>query len=139
MNAIVVDASFAGLIILPDETTPELASALGDRLAEHPNLVPAHWHLEIASLLLKAQRQRRISTLAIALEILGGWRIEIDREGAASAWTETLALAQEHRLTAYDAAYLELAVRRRAALASVDGALVKAARGIGVDVLTAPE
>lgn len=139
MTSIVVDASFAGLIVLPDETTPELALDLGDRLAEHENLVPAHWHLETASLLLTAQRRKRISTFADALEILRSWRITVDGEGAASAWTSTLALAQKHGLTAYDAAYLELAIRRGVVLATVDGALVSAARKAGVDILTAPQ
>ena len=59
----------------------------------------------------------------------------VDPETDAQAWGRTRQLSIEHDLTSYDAAYLELALRRRRPLASRDAALVKAGRSAGLDVL----
>jgi predicted nucleic acid-binding protein len=66
---------------------------------------------------------------------LAGLPIGIDEETAGRAWRETLALAEIHRLTLYDAAYLELAVRRSLPLATFDAALRTAAVTAGVPLL----
>ncbi len=63
--------------------------------------------------------------------------IEVDADCIKAAWSETTRLAQQHTLTIYDAAYLELAVRRRLPLASLDRALRKAAVKLKVKVLPA--
>ncbi len=60
--------------------------------------------------------------------------IEIDDETDQRAWSATLRLAERHKLTLYDAAYLELADRRALPLASLDAALCAAAASIGVRV-----
>ena len=57
--------------------------------------------------------------------------IESDKETEVYAATTTLALGRKHRLTSYDAAYLELAMRRGAALATLDKNLRKAGPGRG--------
>jgi predicted nucleic acid-binding protein len=55
-------------------------------------------------------------------------RIEVDTEGMAKAWSASVQLAEKHGLTVYDAAYLELAQRRRLKIATIDNALFEAAR-----------
>jgi hypothetical protein len=69
------------------------------------------------------------------LNSFGALPIEVDRETLTRAWLDTLALARAHRLTVYDAAYLELAARRALPLASLDEDLTAAAKKIGVAVL----
>jgi predicted nucleic acid-binding protein len=66
-----------------------------------------------------------------SLRRLARLRIAVDAETDRHAWSAT----REHDLTVNDAAYLELAIRRREALASGDGALVRAARKVGLEVL----
>jgi len=87
--------------------------------------VPALWLWETANALVQAERRGRISPAAIRtyLGLLEGLPISIDQPSTASAWHDSLALDRSHRLTSYDAAYLELALRRGLSLATCDKAL----------------
>jgi predicted nucleic acid-binding protein len=101
--------------------------------------VPSLWHLEIANVLALAERRGRIfpaesAELIALLEML---EIVVDGETSVRAFTRRLDLAREERLTAYDAAYLELAMRLGVPLASKDGDLCDAAERLGVNVLRA--
>jgi predicted nucleic acid-binding protein len=69
------------------------------------------------------------------LQRLGRLQIIVDPETDMQAWGRTRQLSTEHDLSVHDAAYLELALRRRRPLASRDAALIKAGRKIGLDVL----
>jgi predicted nucleic acid-binding protein len=131
MPGLVVDASVAAAWLLPDEATPLTDAAL-DATATSDVWVPALWLLEIGNLLLSAQRRRRIDDVKRRQLVLSAsaLRLRVDRE--AVAMTDLDALAALHRLTAYDATYLELAVRRRLALATLDIELAAAARRAGV-------
>ena len=102
-----------------------------------PAHVPALWLWETANVLVQAERRGRISPAAIRtyLGLLEGLPISLDQPSTASAWHDTLALARSHRLTSYDAAYLELALRRGLPLATRDKALQAAARLEGVALL----
>ncbi len=136
MTPIVVDASITGIVLLSDEissrSTPILAQLLAADLA-----FPAHWPLEVASLLVKAARRTRLRDedreirLVVAEQLFTAGMLY---QAAAPRIIFDLALATE--LTAYDAVYLELALRLDATLATNDDALIAAARGRGVDVLT---
>jgi predicted nucleic acid-binding protein len=96
--------------------------------------VPALWHLELANVLVGAQRRGRIDQAGIEafLSHLTSYAISVDVETIARAWTKTLDLAVRHGLSAYDAAYLELALRRDLPLATKDRTLINAARRAGV-------
>jgi predicted nucleic acid-binding protein len=127
----VVDASISAAWLLPDEATPLTEAAL-DATATHDIWVPALWVLEMSNLLLRAQRRRRINAdkrLELAAAA-AGLRLRIDRE--AVALTRIDELAAEHKLSAYDARYLELALRRRLPLATCDEALAAARVAAGV-------
>ncbi len=121
---IVIDASIAIAWLLGEKT-------LVDRV------VPVHWRLEIANALNQSERSRRLSTVDVVsyLTALRELPLSVDAQTGERAWTETLALAQDHLLTVYDAAYLELAQRRALPLASLDGQLAEAARSVGVEVI----
>ena len=136
--AIVVDASSAIAWIMPDERHASHAPLLR-RIGDEGAIVPGLWPIEVANVLLFAERRRRISAAdrVEALRFLNELPIEIDSETAAQAWGATLGLAERFRLTLYDAAYLELAQRRGLPLASLDRDLRKAGRALGLDVLGA--
>jgi predicted nucleic acid-binding protein len=67
--------------------------------------------------------------------LLQGLPVEIDDGSSREAWSGSLTLSRKHQITVYDAAYLELAVRRSLPLGSLDAALRKAAKGEGVKLL----
>jgi predicted nucleic acid-binding protein len=129
--AFVVDASVSAAWFLPQESTARTEAAL-QATATHDVWVPALWLLEVGNLLLSAQRRKRITAdkrreLAVAAAAL---RLEVDREPVTI--TALDALAARHGLGAYDAAYLELAIRRRLPLATLDEALLTAMTQAGV-------
>jgi predicted nucleic acid-binding protein len=135
---IVVDASVALAWIYPDERDVIADQAL-DVVVQSSGLVPAIWHLEVANSLAQSIRRGRVTTSErdLALADLSRLDIEVDPETNRQAWTVTLALAEQFSLTVYDAAYLELAHRRRLPLASLDKELRAAAGEVGVELLGA--
>jgi predicted nucleic acid-binding protein len=84
--------------------------------------VPALWHLELGNVLLGAKRKGRIDQAGIEkfFATLQLYDIEVDGETMGCAWSKTIGLAETHALSVYDAAYLELALRRGLPLASLD-------------------
>jgi predicted nucleic acid-binding protein len=104
-------------------------------------VVPAHWPLEIANGILMARRRGRVTDFQVRefIEDLAALPIEVQPASAPAAWPEILRLAQKHRLTAYDAAYLELAQRTGLPLATLDGDLRKAALDAGAELMEAQE
>jgi predicted nucleic acid-binding protein len=134
----VLDASVALAWCFTDEASAA-ADRLLDRLETERAAVPAIWHLEVANVLVLSERRRRISRAETAefiarLQVLA---IEADGEAASLAFTQILDLARDKRLTAYDAAYVELAMRLGVPLASKDRRLCHAAEGLGIVVLNA--
>lgn len=136
MTALVIDASVAIAWCIEDEVSPAIDAVL-DEVRDKGALVPSIWHLEVANAILQAEMRHRLDRPGATrrLELLSELPIEIDAETEARAWRDTVALARSERLTAYDAAYLELALRMGLPLASLDTALVKAAKRLGTIVL----
>ena len=138
MTDLVLDASVALGWCFKNEATEAGDRVLG-RLAAEEAYVPAIWHLEIANVLALSERRRRITPARSAefIALLETLAIVVDEETAPRAFGRVLDLAREERLTAYDAAYLELAMRLGLPLASKDGDLCNAAERVGVSVLRA--
>jgi predicted nucleic acid-binding protein len=136
MKAFVLDCSATLPWIFGSEATGDSKRLLDSLAAGGIAWVPALWHLELSNVLLGAQRKGRIDQAGIEafLGALDTFEIEVDAETMTAAWTRTLALAREHGLTTYDAAYLELALRRGIPLATRDGALAEAVRRAGARV-----
>jgi predicted nucleic acid-binding protein len=132
----VLDASVPLAALLPGEAYAASAVALLARVTVETAIVPLIWRVEIANAVLVAERRLRFgpSEAAAALRHLNILPIDTDPETNAHAWNTTITLARRHRLSLYDACYLELALRRRLPLASFDAALVAAARAEGVAV-----
>jgi predicted nucleic acid-binding protein len=132
----VIDCSLAMAWLFKDEATPKTADLL-NRLARETALVPAWWFIEITNVLALAERKGRITRAQSEAFIadLGRLELEADDEAPVRAFTHLLALCRTHRLTSYDAMYLDLAVRRRLPLATLDNDLRKAAKQLGVRLL----
>ncbi len=99
---------------------------------------PAHWSLEVANILWNGERRRRISAgdAADFIATLEDLAVVMDTETSRRAWSDTYALAREEKLTTYDAAYLELALRLQATLVSKDADLLRAAKRRGVPTIS---
>ena len=124
----VIDASIAVAWILEDEQS-ELADRVIDSLVSKTAAAPSLWSLELANILIVAERRGRIDAakrrlLAQGLQDLGVVEISWSQ---ARVFGEVLSLAVKHRLSSYDASYLELAQRLSLPLASLDYDLRKAA------------
>ena len=136
MTAFVLDASIALAWCFADEATPA-TDALLDRLADEEAAAPALWRLEVANALAMAKRRGRLSVVGLtrSVSLLQRLALSIDSEGAERAFRELLDLARAERLTVYDAAYLELALRLGLPLASKDAKLRKVGAGLGLALL----
>ncbi len=134
MGGFVIDASTTLSWCFADEATP-WTEALLDRLQDGEEVfVPAHWPTEVMNGLVMAVRRSRIDLdrLARFASDLSSLPIRIEPPHAPAAWSAVLEVATKHRLTIYDAAYLELAQRTGLPLATLDADLRKAASAEGV-------
>jgi predicted nucleic acid-binding protein len=132
----IIDCSITMAWCFPDEATAQSA-AVQDRLENETALVPAHWFLEVTNVLAIAEKRKRITAPKSAefLSLLATLDIEVDNETPARAFAHLLPLCRSRRLTSYDAAYVELALRRRLPLASLDNDLRTAGKALGIAVL----
>ncbi len=117
-----------------EDECDEYADAVLDGLMGGSAIAPSIWPLEVANVLLVAERRGRLqpSDTPRFVELLGSLPIEVDEVSLGRATGAILALGREHALSSYDAAYLDLAIREAVPLASRDQTLVEAARSCGV-------
>ncbi len=137
MNLLVLDASMALSWLLPDEAG-ESSIAVQSKVAEAESVwVAGHWRLEVANSICMAERRKRLDAAGVAqaIGLLTQLPVMVDPETNEHATAETLSLARQHTLSAYDSAYLELALRRGATLATLDGPLRTVAKKLGVPIL----
>ena len=125
---ICVDASVLATFALPDESPSDAEKS---RLRSSDVVIPALCRLEFLNILVVNERRGRLRAAdsQIALDWFADLGAQVDADGDLQV---TLDLARRHRLTAYDAAYLELALRRRLPLLTRDAVLATAARAEGV-------
>lgn len=139
-DAFVVDASMAFAWVKPSQASAD-SDALLERIEQGATVVvPPLWFLEVANGLLVAQRRKLLtaSERTRALDRLSGLPLTVDDGDARIAFSRTSALADEHGLSLYDAAYLEVALRRALPIASRDEALLAAAARAGATRLGGP-
>jgi predicted nucleic acid-binding protein len=134
--SLVVDSSVTLAWVYAEETTEAISEVLV-RLTDRGAWVPALWKLEVANVLEMGVRRGRHDAAFrdAALADLTVLPISLDEETDRQAWGATVRLASRHRLTTYDAAYLELAQRRGLPLATLDKELRGAAALEGVVLL----
>lgn len=132
----VLDCSIAMAWCFEDEAT-EFTDSVLEELAQGSAKVPSIWFLEVANVLAISERRGRTNQAKITqfLRLLGSLPITVDAKTGEKAFTDVLTLARTHKLTSYDAAYLELALREGLALATLDEELKRVASKLGVTIL----
>jgi len=137
VSLFVLDASIVLTWCFPDGEAQK-AEKISERitLGDKPT-VPAFWRHEVLNALLVGEKRKRLTNELIQafIEDLERLPTEIDTPAAETVFHSTQDLCRRHGLTAYDAAYLELAMRNRVALATADGALERAARAEGIEIV----
>ena len=138
MSAFVLDCSIAMAWLFEDQAdaeTDHLLKMLRDNGGDA--IVPSLWRLELGNALTQAERHGKTTAaqVATALELVRNLPIITDAETDSRAFSEILSLARATSLTTYDAAYLELAMRRGLPLATRDKALIRAAHKVTVETL----
>ncbi len=134
--SLVLDSSSALSWFLPGQLTASLHELLV-RVEEHGAWVPRLWYYEVANGLQTGIRAGRVtaSFREKTLADLAILPIDTDEVSDQMVWTVTARLATSHGLTIYDATYLEIAMRRRLPLATLDLQLRAAATAEGVPLL----
>jgi predicted nucleic acid-binding protein len=134
--SLVLDSSVTLAWVYSEEASQAVSRVL-DLVNSNGAWVPSLWRLEVANILeMGVRRGRHDAAFRDAtLADLSLLPVSTDSETEKQAWGATLRLAERHRLTLYDAAYLELAQRRSVALASLDGDLRVAAQAEDVALL----
>jgi predicted nucleic acid-binding protein len=128
----VVDASI--VVAWAFDEVNVAASGARERMRREPAVAPALWWFEVRNALVQGERRGRFTELRTArfLRNISRLAITVDR---APSEPGVLTLARRHRLTVYDAAYLELALREALPMATLDEALASAARAEGVSLV----
>jgi predicted nucleic acid-binding protein len=135
----VLDCSVTMAWCFGDEATA-YTDGVRDCLAEKRAVVPSIWPLEAANATLMGERRKRLDEARGQrfFVLLAALPIVVDSETSSRAFGDIVHMARTHQLSAYDAAYLELAIRRGLPLACNDGKLRNAALAAGVALFTPP-
>jgi predicted nucleic acid-binding protein len=138
-DGFVLDCSVTMAWCFDDEATP-YTDSVRDCLTDMRAVVPSIWSLEAANATIMGERRKRLDEARsrrffVLLEALP---IILDEETGTRAFRETVTLARSYQLSAYDASYLELAMRRGLPLACLDGKLRTAAGAVGVMLFSPP-
>lgn len=134
--SLVLDSSVTLAWVYQEETTSPVDEVF-EKLSQAGAWVPALWRLEVANVLQMGVKRRRhgIDFRDSAFSDLALFPIHVDPETDRHAWSATSRLADLRGLTLYDAAYLELAIRRGLPLATLDQDLRAAATSESVQLL----
>ena len=137
ISRLVLDASVALAWCFPDESTPGAERLLDSMAGGSTAIVPAIWPFEVANAMLTAERQKRLSMAQVTAALRNLALLPIAVAGVQLEFIlgSVLAVARQSQLTAYDAAYLELALREALPLATLDDRLRRAARNAGVSLV----
>ncbi len=134
-DGLVVDCSVTMAWCFGDEATPH-TDGIRDSLAVAAAVVPSIWSLEVANATIVGERRKRLDVARSRrfITLLESLPITVDEETGSRAFGDINHLARTYQLSVYDAAYLELAIRRGLPLACLDGKLKTAATAAGVSL-----
>lgn len=138
MSRFVLDNSVVMAWYFEDEANAYTAAIL-EAMAAGEAMVPSIWPLEVANVLLVGEKRGRSTEARTSrfIALLEALPIRVDAATSQHALSSILTLAREQRLSAYDAAYLDLAMREGVPLATQDQALRRAAEACGVELMAA--
>jgi predicted nucleic acid-binding protein len=138
MTAFVLDNSVAmrWLLVSNKVSDQRYAELVLRSLANAEAVVPNLWHLEAANVLLSAANRKELEISAVERFTvqLENLPITVDTLTSNQVFGHTMSLAKAYRLSSYDAAYLELALREHLPLATLDKHLLKAARRSDIEI-----
>ena len=135
-KSFVIDTSVVITWCFKDEAS-QYADSVLDSLEHFTAIAPSIWPLEVGNVLLAAERKNRLSEadsirfIALLFEL----PISVDQEPPERMIKEIFALAREHKLSAYDASYLDLAMKRGIPIATLDNRLMKTAKRSNVSIM----
>jgi predicted nucleic acid-binding protein len=134
---LVIDASVALAWCFPDERAEQAGWVL-DELRQRRGMVPGIWPLEVTNAILAGERRKRVIAADVSrfFALLSQLSLAVDVTTARQSFADILPLARAHGLSAYDASYLELAMREGCTLATLDAKLRRAAKASGVAVFS---
>jgi predicted nucleic acid-binding protein len=135
-GSFVIDNSVVMSWCFKDESS-RYADTILDSLVESTAVVPSIWPLEVANVLLVAERKKRLSEADSIrfITLLSQLPISVEQVQSESVMIEILALAREHKLSSYDASYLNLAMSKGLPIATLDKGLRSAAKKAQVPIL----
>ena len=136
MNSFVVDNSVVISWCFKDETN-KYGDAVLDRLTKSTAIVPPIWPLEGVNVLLVAERRNRLKQVDSVrfITLLSQLPIVVEHERPGEKMKDLLALVKANHLSSYDAAYLDLAMRKDCPIATLDKKLIEAAKKVNVTIL----
>ena len=134
----VLDASVTVARCFDDESATFTEGILDLLSAGAEGIAPGIWPLEVANALLVAERRKRISVAQVTalLGRIAQLPVSIETIEPDRAFSQVLSVARQHQLTEYDAAYVELALRKGLPLATLDHTLRQAARMAGIRLVS---
>ena len=132
-NDFVVDNSIVMAWFFDDEATT-FTDSVQDLLVYNTAFVPSIWSLEVVNVLIVAERKKRISTADSThfLALVSQLPIKVEQTEPAIAFHNILFLARKYQISSYDASYIELAIRKGLPVASLDKAIVGAAKDLNI-------
>jgi predicted nucleic acid-binding protein len=135
-DRLVIDNSIVMAWCFEDEASA-YTDAIQELLVDNTAVVPAIWPLEVANVLLVAERKKRISKVDSGhfVALLSQLPIEVEPADSDRVFHDVLSLARQHQLSSYDASYLDLAIRKGVPIASLDKAIIRAAKEIKVHLI----
>ena len=132
----VLDCSVTMAWCFEDESN-DYTDAILENLENTTAIVPTIWPLEVANVLLLSKKNKRITEVQSAgfIDALSALPIVVDQSTTSRAMHSIFVLAGQSGLTIYDAAYLELAIREKIPLLTLDKGLIKAAKKLCIPIV----
>ena len=136
-NDFIIDNSVVMAWCFEDETSLFADVVLG-KLEFSTGFVPAIWPLEVCNVLLVAERKGRITEAGITrfITLLDELPIVVEQESPERMFKEIFTLGREHKLSSYDASYLDLSMRKGLSIATLDKNLIAAAKACGIPLFS---
>lgn len=130
----IIDCSFSSALFLPDEKSDRISNFFADLSNDDEIFVPALWWFELTNVFTVCVRRGRLnySDVVNILSLFDDLKLITDVEFGPEYSKELYKLSQLYKLSAYDAAYLELAIRKNGTLNTLDDNLNQAAKSAGI-------
>lgn len=136
MTGFVIDASVTLTYLLGQDEGAAYANAAMEALGESGGVVPNIWPSEVANAAIEQERRGRLGSAQVDRLLRAASRLPVEVDEGADVVVRVADIARRWDRTSYDALYLELAMRRRLPLVTLDKGIVAAARGLGVTIAT---